>query len=434
MEDHEGFGFDEFSIEMEDYAYEHTKKFDRLFVDTEGGSFSQKPMILDGIAYVGGVDRNVYAIDANTGELIWKFTADKGFLQSSPEAGEGLIFIGSHDMNLYALDAKSGALAWKFKTFGKITTSPHYHEGKVYFGSNDYNAYCVDSKTGELIWKFRTQGEVVCRPGTHEDKLFVGSYDHNLYCLDKNTGAQIWKFLTQGEIFNNTPFIVHDNVVFFPSFDNMLRAVDIDSARLVWKFKTGSYGGLGAGPFLYKDRLYQYNREGVIYALSLDGKEVWNFRINNAVAVPIVHKDRVYFGTEEQNLYCLDMDGDVLWKFPTQGIMWYCCSIWEDKVYFTSWDCYVYCVDINTHQLVWKFRGQGEPAYVASAFESYELKVKKEVTSTGIEDTEKRKKYDFDAGENEDSVSQYKSRVTYQMSTQYASKGKYQVDSDEEAF
>ena len=33
-----------------------------------------------------------------------------------------------------------------------------------------------------------------------------------------------------------------------------------------------------------------------------------------------------------------------------------------------------------------------------------------------------------------DGTSAYKSRVTYQVSTQYQAKGKYQIDSDEEAF
>jgi hypothetical protein len=36
--------------------------------------------------------------------------------------------------------------------------------------------------------------------------------------------------------------------------------------------------------------------------------------------------------------------------------------------------------------------------------------------------------------EGEQNVSAYKSRITYQISTQYAAKGKYQVDSEEEEF
>ena len=61
-------------------------------------------------------------------------------------------------------------------------------------------------------------------------------------------------------------------------------------------------------------------------------------------------------------------------------------------------------------------------------------KVKMKVPAREIEEEEK-KAYEFGFGpEDEKNTSTYKSRITYQISTQYASKGKYQVDSDEEEF
>jgi hypothetical protein len=48
---------------------------------------------------------------------------------------------------------------------------------------------------------------------------------------------------------------------------------------------------------------------------------------------------------------------------------------------------------------------------------------------------EKKKAYEFGFGDEEGgNTGAYKSRITYQVSTQYASKGKYQVDSQEEEF
>jgi len=45
-----------------------------------------------------------------------------------------------------------------------------------------------------------------------------------------------------------------------------------------------------------------------------------------------------------------------------------------------------------------------------------------------------RKIYEHHSIEDEGNVNFYKSRITYNVSTEYAAKGKYQVDSDEEAF
>ncbi len=434
MEEHEGFGFDEFSIEMEDFDYKQVKKFDRIFNIGVGGSFMQWPCIYDGRVYVGCLDRNVYALDARNGELVWKFQAEGGFAPASPVANDGIIYIGSYDYNFYTIDALTGKMIWKFKTQGKIVGNAKVHGNRVYFGSNDYNLYCLDLKTGQMIWKFKTQGEVPSCPTIYKGMVLFGCYDHILYCLDAESGRLIWKFATQGDIYNEDELLIHEDIAYFPSFDNHLRALDLNTGKLKWKFRTGHYGGMHSGPRLNKNLLYQVNREGVLHALALDGKELWNFKINHAMALPMIHNDKIYFGTEDQNLYCLDLNGKVLWKFGTQGMLWWKPSIWDNKVYFTSCDCHLYCVDINTHELVWKFRGQGAPSYIPPPFESYELTVKKPVPESGLEEKGTRKRYDLNVTESGEEGTFYKSRITYQISTQYQSKGgKYQIDSDEEA-
>ena len=51
-----------------------------------------------------------------------------------------------------------------------------------------------------------------------------------------------------------------------------------------------------------------------------------------------------------------------------------------------------------------------------------------------VEEEKREKRYEFGLTEEDDNTSQYQSRITYQMTTQYASKGKYKVDSSEEEF
>ena len=89
-------------------------------------------------------------------------------------------------------------------------------------------------------------------------------------------------------------------------------------------------------------------------------------------------------------------------------------------------------MDKNTRNLLWKFRGQGAPSDWPPPFDGFELKVRKSVEDSGISDS-RRKTYDVESME-EDNLDTYKSRITYQVSTQYAAKGKYQIDSDEEEF
>jgi hypothetical protein len=53
-----------------------------------------------------------------------------------------MVFIGSDDDNVYALNATTGALVWKYKTGGMVDpSSPAVSSGVVYVGSEDDNVY-----------------------------------------------------------------------------------------------------------------------------------------------------------------------------------------------------------------------------------------------------------------------------------------------------
>ena len=74
---------------------------------------SSSPAVVNGVVYIGSFENNnVYALNAATGALIWKYTT--GFnVFSSPAVANGVVYVGSRDGNVYALNAGTGALIWK---------------------------------------------------------------------------------------------------------------------------------------------------------------------------------------------------------------------------------------------------------------------------------------------------------------------------------
>ena len=106
-------------------------------------------------AFVGGFDRKIHAIDANTGEKIAGFTpfeATAGF-ETNPLIVNNTIYAGNRNGYLYAFDAINGSLKWSYKTGGPILYSAAYKNGVVYFASNDAHAYALNANNGSLIWK-----------------------------------------------------------------------------------------------------------------------------------------------------------------------------------------------------------------------------------------------------------------------------------------
>ena len=106
-------------------------------------------------AFVGGYDRKIHAIDTITGAKVSQYTpfiAGAGF-ETNPLIIDNVIYAGNRDGFFYALDAISGDLIWRFKTNGPILFSAASIEGVVYFASNDGFAYALKTTDGSLVWK-----------------------------------------------------------------------------------------------------------------------------------------------------------------------------------------------------------------------------------------------------------------------------------------
>ena len=147
-----------------------------LDIDSAAG-FVSEPIVVDGIAYVSAPLSKVYAVDAATGKLIWKFDphirldqSANGSYSARTNAGvavwEGKVFVGTGDCRLIAIDAATAKQIWEAKvcepTQTGITNAPHIAKGMVlmgYNGSDDGvrgSIAAYDANTGRELWRFWT--------------------------------------------------------------------------------------------------------------------------------------------------------------------------------------------------------------------------------------------------------------------------------------
>jgi polyvinyl alcohol dehydrogenase (cytochrome) len=139
-----------------------------------------QPTVSGGRVFIGVDTGYVYALDAATGCVHWSFLAETGVRNAvsiGPVAGapaRHAAYFGDIRANVYAVDANTGELIWKVNAdphpLAVVTGSPTLHDGRLYVPVSSRE----EAAGGSLFYPCCT---------------FRGS----IVALDAATGRQIWK-------------------------------------------------------------------------------------------------------------------------------------------------------------------------------------------------------------------------------------------------
>ncbi len=200
-----------------------------------GAAVNAAPVVVDGILYVSSGDGQLQALDAVGGERLWRSTTggDMGF---PPAVNDGAVYVASTDGYLYAFEAASGNLLWRFESGAVAHSSLAGGEGAVYFASADGHLHAVAASNGKLLWRFEAGGGVTTSPTAANGVVFVGSSDGHLYAVNAANGEQLWRFHlpVAAPPFLAPPSVVGD-IVYYSAQGHDVYAVDARSGELLWQ-------------------------------------------------------------------------------------------------------------------------------------------------------------------------------------------------------
>ena len=244
------------------YAVDRTTGTERWRFQTQG-PVTSSPAIADCLVFISSVDGKIYAVDATTGAKRWEFVTrgERRFTApgihgaiprsermpdpfdvflSSPTVVDGTVYIGSGDQGVYALDARTGAMRWRFATGDVVHASPAVVGGVVYVGSWDRNLYAIDATTGRERWRHTTGADTLIynqvglasSPAVVDGMVLVGGRDGRFHAVDAATGAERWSHNNRGGWTIGSP-AVRDGVVYFATSDGRrFKALDVRTGAL----------------------------------------------------------------------------------------------------------------------------------------------------------------------------------------------------------
>ena len=160
-----------------------------------------------------------------------------------PIVSDGVMFVPSMvNDTVTALDASTGDELWRFFAEGPVRFAPVASEGKVYFVSDDGYLYCVNAADGALLWKFRGLPEAFDADAAIHD----GAAHNARTTLNGRIGVNTQfdrKVIGHGRLVSLYPArggpVLADGVVYFaagiwPTEGVFVHALDAESGEAVW--------------------------------------------------------------------------------------------------------------------------------------------------------------------------------------------------------
>ena len=137
------------------------------------------------------------AMNARTGRELWSFRA--GAIESSPLQVGGVLLLRYWDRYVYAVDARTRKLRWRYRTDDRVVAAPAYAHGTIYVPSNGGRLYALNaSARASLRWRsssfsrFGRREYFYATPTVAYGRVFVGNADGYVYSFGATSGRLLW--------------------------------------------------------------------------------------------------------------------------------------------------------------------------------------------------------------------------------------------------
>lgn len=246
--------------------------------------YGSRPVVANGVVYVGTESGHVGALDADTGEVIWRIEVP-GPVQSNLALGEGLLHVSTMAGKHLALSTDDGATVWEAAFGEPFSTSPLVLDGSVIVGSRATTLVSFVEGTGEKQWSVGF-GSSWVQSGAQplgDGTVVVGSSDFRaVRAIDTATTATPWTTQTTGwpwgipAVADEVVYATQLMIDYHEPWDIQLYALDANDGHVIWtagggaalEFQPDGYAmyGAGASPTVVGEYVMVAGLDGVLRA------------------------------------------------------------------------------------------------------------------------------------------------------------------------
>lgn len=258
-----------------------------LWVQRLNAAATAAPTVSDGVVYVVGADSTAWALDAETGRIVWDVSGTpsaSGILGgASPAVTDRLIILPFTSAEVAGVLKLSGLRVWSAPLQGQrsgrvyarindVSGDPIVTGGRVYAGNPSGRTVALDLTTGDRIW---TADEGALSPvQVAGGSVFLVSDQNELMRLDGETGTRIWSaqlpYFTKERVRRRRAIFDHYGPVLaggrlvVASGDGLLRFFDPANGATLGEIPLP--GGAASLPAIAGGTLYVVSASGQLHA------------------------------------------------------------------------------------------------------------------------------------------------------------------------
>lgn len=260
---------------------------DPMTDDLRPSAFGGGASFDEGRLYATNGVGDVMALDANTGAEIWK-VKPSGPLRGSPTIAFGSVFVMTQDNQIFAMNAQNGELQWQESgsstqagVFG--VAAPAAGQSTVVAGYSSGELVAYRYENGRTLWadalartSISTQvgslTDIDADPIIDNGRVYALGQGGRMAAYELVTGQRIWELNLAGI---STPAIAGD-WIFTLTDDARLLAIARSSGKVRWLTQLTRYRDeedkkgqiFWMGPVLAGNSLWLTNSEGEVYRVS----------------------------------------------------------------------------------------------------------------------------------------------------------------------
>ncbi|VVB60262.1 Outer membrane protein assembly factor BamB [uncultured archaeon] len=343
------------------------------------------PAVGYGMIYVAKDLYNITALDMSTGAEVWKtrisYVVTTG-IDIQPIVYDNMVFIstvpGTGDIFyapggigiIYALDAQTGAILWNFST---VDTPNLWGHPEVNSGGGCWYPPAIDRATNTIFWAVSNPAPFSGTPNWPNGLSFAGSalFTDCMMALDYRTGKMKWfsqaiahdifdhdlqisPILTNATIGN----VQHQIVIGAGKMGNVY-AFDRDTGAILWTVPVGKHEN---------DTLDKLTGETLVYPGVLGGVETCMAYSDGIVFVPVVDLSTKYiptglnyssinFAAGKGELVAIDVNlGKILWYKTFDSINVGAATVVNDVVFTATYNGMIYAFQAKTGQQLFSYQ------------------------------------------------------------------------------